>query len=86
MQLYALLEAGLVSYIVSYIGGNLLDDNLFDNVDLMVNQSVSSSVIASKLAALYLRTGGLLVLTGAGTFHPDLTLNTIYILLSILTL
>ncbi|KAJ3313727.1 hypothetical protein HDV04_001531 [Boothiomyces sp. JEL0838] len=48
-----------------WAGGNLLDENVYDNVELMMNQSVSSSIITAKLAALHLKQGGLLVLTGA---------------------
>ncbi|KAI8916336.1 hypothetical protein EDD86DRAFT_185720 [Gorgonomyces haynaldii] len=48
-----------------WAGGNLLDPEFLSNVDLMYRQSVQSSAIAGRLSALFLKPGGLLVLTGA---------------------
>ncbi|KAJ8329701.1 hypothetical protein O5D80_002263 [Batrachochytrium dendrobatidis] len=48
-----------------WAGGNLVDKDLLGNTELMITQSIYSSVISAKLAATYLKEGGLLTLTGA---------------------
>ncbi|KAL5034107.1 hypothetical protein RTP6_001976 [Batrachochytrium dendrobatidis] len=48
-----------------WAGGNLVDKDLLANTELMITQSIYSSVISAKLAATYLKEGGLLTLTGA---------------------
>jgi len=47
-----------------WAGGNATKD-LAKNTDLMIKQSVWSSTISASLAAQYLKTGGVLTLTGA---------------------
>jgi dihydropteridine reductase len=65
-----LLQGSKIDCIVNvaggWVGGNLEDEKLLENVNLMMNQSVSTSVISARLAALHLKVGGLVVLTGAG--------------------
>ncbi|GFT54528.1 hypothetical protein NPIL_694781 [Nephila pilipes] len=48
-----------------WAGGNAASKDLVKNSDLMWKQSVWTSVISAKIAAEYLKTGGLLTLTGA---------------------
>lgn len=57
---------------VYMIGGNISDEKIFDTVDMMMNQSLSTSLIATKLASLYLKEDGLVVLTGAGIYSHHL--------------
>lgn len=47
-----------------WAGGNASKD-LAKNTDLMIKQSVWSSTISASVAAQYLKTGGVLTLTGA---------------------
>ncbi|KAI8895084.1 hypothetical protein BC833DRAFT_602482 [Globomyces pollinis-pini] len=56
----------IVNVAGGWAGGNLLDAQLLENTQLMFNQSVISSVISAKVAANYLKPGGLLLLAGAG--------------------
>lgn len=56
------------SYFKTYLGwagGNLLDPDFLASVDAMFGQSVQSSAISATVAALHLKEGGLLQLTGA---------------------
>lgn len=48
-----------------WAGGSIASDDLVRNVDLVFKQSVWSSIIASRIAAMHLREGGLIQLTGA---------------------
>ncbi|XP_067456015.1 quinoid dihydropteridine reductase a [Thunnus thynnus] len=48
-----------------WAGGNCSSKDLYKNTDLMWKQSVWTSTISSHLAALHLKTGGLLTLSGA---------------------
>ncbi|XP_012692716.1 dihydropteridine reductase-like [Clupea harengus] len=48
-----------------WAGGNCSSTDLYKNTDLMWKQSVWTSTISSHLAALHLKPGGLLTLTGA---------------------
>lgn len=48
-----------------WAGGNAASADLVKSADLMVKQSVWTSVLSARLASLHLRSGGLLVLTGA---------------------
>ncbi|XP_076005194.1 quinoid dihydropteridine reductase a [Genypterus blacodes] len=48
-----------------WAGGNCSSKDLYKNSDLMWKQSVWTSTISSHLAALHLKPGGLLTLTGA---------------------
>uniref|UniRef100_I3IYE7 Dihydropteridine reductase n=1 Tax=Oreochromis niloticus TaxID=8128 RepID=I3IYE7_ORENI len=48
-----------------WAGGNCSSKDLYKNADLMWKQSVWTSTISSHLAALHLKTGGLLTLAGA---------------------
>ncbi|OZJ02797.1 hypothetical protein BZG36_04426 [Bifiguratus adelaidae] len=48
-----------------WAGGNAKSKDFLKNTQLMMNQSANSSLIASRLAALYLKEGGILTLTGA---------------------
>jgi dihydropteridine reductase len=56
----------IVNVAGGWVGGNLQDEKLLENVEVMMNQSVSSSIISARIAALHLKLGGLVVLTGAG--------------------
>jgi len=53
-----------------WAGGNAASADFIKNADLMLQQSVWSSYIAASLAATFLKTDGILVLTGA---QPALT-------------
>ena len=55
----------LISAAGGWAGGNVADENFLKNVDLTVKQSVWSSAIAAKLAFLYVKENGLLILPGA---------------------
>ncbi|ORZ20832.1 hypothetical protein BCR41DRAFT_334636 [Lobosporangium transversale] len=48
-----------------WAGGNAASDELFATSELMWKQSVHSSLVAAHLASKYLKSGGLLTLTGA---------------------
>eukprot|EP00126_Sphaerothecum_destruens_P006003 Sdes_comp19166_c0_seq2m9940 len=48
-----------------WAGGNASADDCVKNTELMLKQSVWTSIISARLAALFLKEGGLLQLTGA---------------------
>ncbi|KAI9331535.1 dihydropteridine reductase-like protein [Zopfochytrium polystomum] len=55
----------IVNVAGGWAGGNLASEDLYKNTALMMSQSLNSSVITARLAALYLKDGGLLALVGA---------------------
>ncbi|XP_015793486.1 dihydropteridine reductase [Tetranychus urticae] len=55
----------LVCVAGGWAGGNASSKDFIGNTELMIKQSIWTSCIAARLSSLYMKEGGLLVLTGA---------------------
>ncbi|KAJ1950842.1 hypothetical protein FBU59_000490 [Linderina macrospora] len=68
-QLAAFLQGSQVDAVLcvagGWQGGNAKSADFLTNADLSIKQSINTSIIAANLAALHMRQGGLLALTGA---------------------
>lgn len=58
-----------------WVGGNAANKDFIKNTELMCQQSLWSSTISARLASLYLKSSGLLQLTGAADVNILRLLN-----------